>query len=151
MVTNGKQKKMNNTTKENDIKIELACGDNNKSYILLAYLKTLFAQKELQEEFLNARTISACTDLHGEPYCTPNFVGTLFGKLKIHSKLVDGITKWSMINLKDLVEIATLVKCSKSNFESKINQDKADFFGWSNKGKKLNGVYVNNSFLYSLS
>ena len=137
---------MNITTKETDIRIEIACNNNTKNLILLGYIKTLFKQNELEEDWMVAKEISACTDVHGDIMCTPHFVGTLLGKLNIRSKILDGNKKWDMLHLRNIVESASLVHSSKDDFKIKIGLDKADFFGLSNKGKTITTGYVNNTF-----
>jgi hypothetical protein len=139
---------MNITTKEHDLRIELACNNNRKNLILLGYIKTLFKQNELEEDWMIAKEISACTDLHGDLTCNPQFVGALLGKLNIKSKTIDGYKKWNMLHLRNLVESASLVLCSKEDFRAKIKCDKAEFFGLSNKGKSIKAGYVTSSSSY---
>ena len=137
---------MNITTKETDIRIEIACNNNTKNLILLGYIKTLFKQNELEGDWMVAKEISACTDVHGDIMCNPHFVGTLLGKLNIRNKTLDGNKKWDMLHLRNIVESASLVHSSKDDFKTKIGLDKAEFFGLSNKGKSIKTGYVNNTF-----
>ena len=139
---------MNQTTKEYDLRIELSCNNHTKNLILLGYIKTLFKQNELEGDWMVAKEISACTDVHGDIMCNPHFVGTLLGKLNIRSKILDGNKKWDMLHLKNIVESASLVCSSKDDFKIKIGLDKADFFGLSNKGKSIKAGYVNNTFSF---
>ena len=57
---------MNITTKETDILLSLASGDDRRNLILLGYIKTLFKQNELEEEWMSSKELSAITDVKSE-------------------------------------------------------------------------------------
>jgi len=134
---------MNITTKETDILLSLASGDDRRNLILLGYIKTLFKQNELEEEWMSSKELSAITDVKSEVQCLPQLVGNLFGKLEIKYKTLNGNKKWSMGHLREVVDSASLVNCYKEDFINKIGLDKAEFFGQSNKGKSIATGYVN--------
>ena len=134
---------MNRTTRDNDLKIQHACGDDNKSYIFLAHIKLLIGQKEIpRDEYVPSASLSAHATLNEHIQCTSQFVGTLLGKLNIPKKIIDGQSKWSMAHLTELVEQASLVHCNKEAFKDKISGAIQQFFGLSNKGKNIGAGYV---------